>query len=488
MRLLRSLGTNWRIWVFAAAGLLEWALIRWAGGVDSKSWAPSIGANVGTMLVAAFGVEFLIRRESRKKAEQLLQLNLLQVWTAISYAMGVLHAPDIYPHNVIDGMMQAWPTFARGLADQIKLVSAELEVETRAELSNLQSQMGVVAPFLTAKNLTSGDNATAGFVLQTWVAFRRIWTGLYPREPLNVAALGDGLVTQVEEKLRIKLEDVPAMSLNDVNLDGTGRSAWWRRYMSAWNKNTILWLLVIVCFLLAGVCALWLRTWSATLWAPSLACNFLTTGIAILVINLVVAGAAARDRARRKAWAQNRKQLKENRRRARRTEAARLLSGTHIVSTLELGLEVMDVAQQRDLQGVLGHIKDRQKTFVEHAWALEHLTLVFNRFFTLHELDQIEALRRAVRWLATEVDHCESDDVHKVHLMEALEAFNAYAMAIGMGTNNAGLLQLQGDYNHKLGALRRKWAVPEIRKRLREEAETRANAAQAPPLVPPGTA
>ena len=74
--------------------------------------------------------------------------------------------------------------------------------------------------------------------------------------------------------------------------------------------------------------------------------------------------------------------------------------------------------------------------------------------------------RRAVRWISSEVDHGDSDDMHKVQLMGALEAFNAYAIAIGIGTNNADLLKLQGDYNHKLGELRRKWKVPAIRDRL----------------------
>jgi hypothetical protein len=89
-----------------------------------------------------------------------------------------------------------------------------------------------------------------------------------------------------------------------------------------------------------------------------------------------------------------------------------------------------------------------------------------------------------VRNLAAEADSKDEDDAHKAQITRMLEALNVCAMVVGMSFNDQELLKLQGDFNHKVGALSRKWDVPGIRQRHRQGSQQppTAKANEKPPV------
>lgn len=214
MRQIRLIVTNWRVWLIAVVCLIEWLLTRWAGGIDRKAWAPSIGANLGTMLVTVFGVEYLVKRESRKKAEGYLRMTLLQVGSVIGHVMGATRAPDIFPPQIVNSSIRFFVDLADALERQRAFVDAELDLETRAQIKVLEDRLRSTGGFCTAAMLTTGQPASIGFLLHTWWAYRSVWESLYPRATVTLVPTGDQLLAEVESRWQVKYSEMPPMDLS----------------------------------------------------------------------------------------------------------------------------------------------------------------------------------------------------------------------------------------------------------------------------------
>jgi hypothetical protein len=146
----------------------------------------------------------------------------------------------------------------------------------------------------------------------------------------------------------------------------------------------------------AGVLLLVAWTWSRAAWLPSLTCNLATTGVAILVINRVVASAAEREQATREEWRQHRKQLRHMNRVARRRQMMRPEAGYPVAASLSLGGDLIDVALASDLSGAMSHLADKKEIYLEHARGVGHFQMVYGRFLTFREVGAVESVRRII--------------------------------------------------------------------------------------------
>ena len=244
------------------------------------------------------------------------------------------------------------------------------------------------------------------------------------------------------------------------------------------GKDAILWGSVIVCEGLSAFIALRVNDWKIITWGPSLACNLFTTGLAIWVINVVVADFEERERKREEdhetnleTARRNRAEMRRDRRKIKRREMMRLQANWPVMSTLQLGSEVMKAADTGDLQGILAHIKGRQAKYFDHADALGQMITVYNRFLTLKELNRLEGLRRAVKGLAMEVDQADGEDGHKAAIISFLEYLNGFSLALGQALVDRQMMDEHDVFNNQIGALKRKWDIPAVRQRLRQLAE-----------------
>src|SRR5438046_358477 len=140
MTRLRTFFLSWRGAITAVVLVVEFALVRWAGFVP-KDWAPSLGANLATMLIAAFVIEYLIRRERKLQAIAYLRMTLLQAGAIICPVMGVIRAPGVYPEVVVNMWIRSWTDLADELHRQAGFVAGELDLEIRSMLALLEQRL-----------------------------------------------------------------------------------------------------------------------------------------------------------------------------------------------------------------------------------------------------------------------------------------------------------------------------------------------------------
>jgi hypothetical protein len=247
------------------------------------------------------------------------------------------------------------------------------------------------------------------------------------------------------------------------------------------KRSALPWIIGLGIILASGITA-WITgiwKWQKGSWEPSLVFNLLTTGLAILLVNVMIAGTERRLEKHRKDEAAKKEKdaaavrkartaLRRARRKKGRSEFLGFQSYWPILVCLSAGDDVLLAGEFGDLNAVKAVLKNKAPEYRRQAAWLRHLTLLYSRYFNAKELSWLHQLERSLDSLALGIEIGVSPEMEVIGIMTSLEGMESSSRALFQSFGLPLVLDDVDKFSKRVGELSRKWGVPEIRKKMKE--------------------